>query len=143
MANYKDAFLFVAIMVSLSSVFFLVVGIFGFNVFNLAFWGGMLLLWWGTYTYLRTGKAFSFWGSFLLINLFWWPLLVQTSRRIWFVIENGGMERADGLGSPLAFLIGLIGEQIFFLPLSVAMIAGALAIRESRKVFRPPAESAG
>ena len=141
MANYKDAFLFVAVMVSLPSVLFLVVGIFGLNVFNLTFWGGMLLLWWGTYIYLRAGKAFSFWGSFLLINLFWWPLLVHTGRRIWFMIENGGIERADGHGSPLAFLIGLVGEQIFFLPLSVAMIAGALAIAPFRRALGLPAEN--
>ena len=91
----------------------------------------------------QTGRAFSFWGSFLLINLFWWPLLARTIMRIGFVIEFSGMERADGYGSPLAFLMRLVGEQIFFVPLSVAMIAGALAIRESRKALRPPAESGG
>ncbi len=79
----------------------------------------------------------------MLVNLFWWPLLAQTIMRIGFVIENGGMERADGFGSPLTFLLGLVGEQIFFVPLSVAMIAGAPAIRESRKALPPPAESGG
>ena len=34
----------------------------------------------------------------------------QIIRRIIFVVQNGGMERADGYGSPLAFLLGLFFE---------------------------------
>ncbi len=142
MAVYKKAFLFVSIIVSLPSMFFLAVGVPMLDIPKMAFGGGILLLWWGTYAYLRTGKALSFWGSFLLINLFWWPLLLQTGRRVWFVIENGGMERDDGAGSPLAFLVGIVGEQIFFLPLCAAMIAGTLAIRGVGRALRSPAQNA-
>lgn len=38
--------------------------------------------------------------------------LFQSIRRIGFVIREGGMERADGYGSPLAFLIGVVGEGL-------------------------------
>jgi hypothetical protein len=100
----------------------------------------MLLLWWCIYIYLRKYKVFSFWGSFILINLFWWPLLAQTIRRTLFVMENGGMERADGQGSPVAFLLGVVGEQIFFIPLSIALTAGVFAIKGKHKTPRPSGE---
>jgi hypothetical protein len=44
------------------------------------------------------------------------------------------MERADGFGSPLAFLIGLVGEQLFFLPLCFSILFGVLAIRGFKNV---------
>ncbi len=34
--------------------------------------------------------------------------------RFSFIVENGGMEGPDGVGSPLAFLIGFAFEQLFF-----------------------------
>ena len=141
MDRYKIAFLFVSIMASVPSTFLFWVGIKNLSLSHLFFWGGMLLLWWCTYIYLRMDKKFSFWWSFLLINLFWWPLLAQTIRRILFVIENGGMDRADGYGSPMAFLLGLVGEQFFFIPLSIAMTAGIFAIWGSTKTLPPNAES--
>lgn len=30
--------------------------------------------------------------------------------RVWFIIENGGMDRKDGFGSPVAFMIGWVFE---------------------------------
>ena len=65
---------------------------------------------------------------------------MQTARRIIFVIVNQGMDRADGGGSPLAFLLGLIGEQAFFLPLTFAMIFGvpiAIAFAKSGRTATP------
>jgi hypothetical protein len=59
------------------------------------------------------GKAFLLQGSFLLVNLFWWALLVQTGKQLWVVIMDGGMERAFGLGPPVAVLIDLAGSQFF------------------------------
>ena len=38
--------------------------------------------------------------------------IFQTIRRIGFVLREGGMERADGYGSPLAFLLGVVGEGL-------------------------------
>jgi len=104
------------------------------SMIHLGFWGGMLAIWWGAYFYLRKGSKRAFWISFSLINLFWWPLLWQTGQRVVFIIENGGMERADGYGSPLAFLIGLVGEQLFFLPLCFSMFFGAMAIKSFNRV---------
>jgi hypothetical protein len=130
---YKNAFSFVAVMVSLPSLFLLVVGITNLSWIHIFFWGGMLLLWWGAHFYLRNRMRFAFSGTFVLVNVFWWPLFAMTILRINFVIENGGMERADGYGSPLAFLIGLIGEQIFFIPLSTALAAGIIVIYRSRR----------
>lgn len=40
--------------------------------------------------------------------------LFQSIRRIEFVLREGGMERADGYGSPLAFLIGVVAEGLIF-----------------------------
>lgn len=52
-----------------------------------------------------------------------------TVRRIIFVIENQGMERADGLGTPAYFLIGLIFEQCFlFVPMSILLVLGVATV---------------
>ena len=40
----------------------------------------------------------------------------HTVGRVIFVFNNRGFERADGQGSPLAFLIGFAMEQLVFLP---------------------------
>lgn len=58
-------------------------------------------------------------GAFLLLGI---GLFVA---RIWFTIENGGMEAPDGYGSPMAFMIGLCFEQSLFtiLPLAVFRLA--------------------
>ena len=48
--------------------------------------------------------------------------LVQSFARIVFVIREGGMERADGYGSPLAFLIGVVSEW-FLLGLPAILLA--------------------
>jgi hypothetical protein len=43
------------------------------------------------------------------------------------------MERADGFGSPLAFLFGLIFEQRFlFVPMSILLGLGIAVIRSKR-----------
>lgn len=128
-------------MASLPSAFLLTVGIITLQFFQIIFWAGMLLLWWATYIYLRKNRPFAFWGSFLLVNLFWWPLLFQTIIRISFVMKNNGMDRVDGYGSPAAFLLGLTGEQMFFIPLSVALGTGIFAIWQSLKTRRTDAQS--
>lgn len=141
MNKYRKSLFITALIVSVPSLFLFGVGVMKLSFTHLAFWGGMLLLWWGTYFYLRQGTKLAFWLSFSLVNLFWWPLLWRSVSRILFVLENGGMERADGYGSPLAFLIGLVGEQLFFLPLCFSIILGALAIRGFNKSMQPTAEA--
>jgi hypothetical protein len=139
MSHYRKTFLITAIIISLPSLFLFSVGVVNMSLAHLSFWGGMLALWWGMFFYLRKESKRAFWLSFGLINLFWWPLLWQTIQRIVFIIENGGMERADGYGSPLAFLIGVIGEQMFFLPLCFAMLFGVKVIKNFNKSIPPTA----
>ena len=46
-------------------------------------------------------------------------LLVELGRRVVFIIQNGGMDRADGYGSPMAFLLGVFFELAIFIPTCV------------------------
>jgi len=47
-------------------------------------------------------------------SVFWIFYGIRLSHRVIFIIQEGGMERRDGYGSPMAFLLGMISE-IFFL----------------------------
>lgn len=132
MHKYQKSFFITALIISFPSLFLFGVGVMQLSFTHLFFWGAMLIVWWGVYFYLRQATKLAFWLSFGLVNLFWWPLLWRTVSRIDFVLENGGMDRADGYGSPLAFLIGLVGEQLFFLPLCFSMLFGFLAIKSYR-----------
>ena len=89
---------------------------------------GVFALWILFYKYLKNQKPYAFIVSFSFISLLWTPLLYRTYERVVFIIENGGFERADGYGSPLAFLIGIVFEQIFFIPLSILFISGLVTI---------------
>jgi hypothetical protein len=57
----------------------------------------------------------------LWVLLLWIPMCFQVVRRLvyWITI---GMEPTDGMGSPLAFLIGFVFESIIFLPLSLMLL---------------------
>jgi hypothetical protein len=131
MDRYKRAFLVAVTLISLPCIFLIVVGLVNLSAAHILIWGGMLCLWWGTYWRLRKEKSYSFGISFVLVNLFWWPLFLRTAQRAMFVVENGGMERTDGYGSPVAFLIGLAGEQMFFVPLSIVFVLGVLVLTRS------------
>ena len=48
--------------------------------------------------------------------VFWVAYGILLSRRVIFMIQEGGMERRDGYGSPMAFLLGMMAE-IFILAL--------------------------
>ncbi len=133
MKSYRIAFLISVILISLPSAFLVVVGVVNLSVSQILLWGGMLFLWWFAHWNLRRGAKMSFGITFILVNLFWWPLLAKTVQRVLFVLENGGMERADGYGSPLAFLIELVGEQTFFLPLTATLFFGCMVLMRSNK----------
>ena len=92
-----------------------------------------LLIWVLGYNYLKSQKNYAFLVSFFMVNLFWLPLLYRTYERVVFINENGGFERADGYGSPLAFLIGMTFEQIFFIPLTLLFISGVVVILSKGK----------
>ncbi|WP_028877009.1 hypothetical protein [Teredinibacter turnerae] len=52
------------------------------------------------------------------------PLVYRLFQRAIFVFENGGMERADGYGSPLAFIIGLSFELALLILLLFLFLVG-------------------
>jgi hypothetical protein len=132
MNKYRKSIFVTAWLISIPSLPFLISGIMSLSLTRVGLWGGILVLWWGSYLYLRNEGKHAFWLSFTLVNLLWWPLLWRTISRILFVMENGGMERADGYGSPMAFLIGLIVEQWFFMPLTFVFLFGIFTIRGLR-----------
>ena len=117
MRKFRNSLLVTAIIISMPSMFLLYIGATRINIFNMMFGAGVLILWWCAYFNIRKESKWSFGLSFGLVNLFWWPLLWQTTRRILFIFENGGLDSSDGYGSPLAFLVGMLGEQLLFLPL--------------------------
>ena len=124
MKIYVTSFKVAGAIISLPCGFLLAVNLNNLNALGVVLFGGLLSLFWGLYWLLRTGKRFAFAVSFSFVAILWFPLLYQTIKRINFVLENGGMERADGQESPLAFLLGLAIEQFFFIPLSALVVVG-------------------
>lgn len=59
--------------------------------------------------------------------------IFQTIRRIGFVLREGGMERADGYGSPLAFLLGVVGEGLILGLPAILLIVIAVLHRNPTK----------
>jgi hypothetical protein len=62
MNSYRIAFLVSVILISLPSVFLVVVGIVNFSASRIVFWGGMLILWWlriGIYIAALSGHSES------------------------------------------------------------------------------------
>ncbi|WNZ25370.1 hypothetical protein HJG54_22630 [Leptolyngbya sp. NK1-12] len=129
--RYRTAFLLFAILVSVPAAFLFLVSISKLSIPHLLFWGAVLLVVWGSYLGIKQNKKITFWLSLLPTTALWLLLLARTVQRIQFVVANGGMERADGYGSPLAFLVGLIGEQLFFLPSSLVVVIGWLIVYQS------------
>ena len=124
MKKYKFSVLLLSIVVSFPSIFLISIGFYNEKVTTFLFGSFILLLSWGIYFILKKDKKYSFEISFLFITIFWWLLLIQEIKRILFIIENEGMELKNGQGSPLAFLLGMIGELIFFIPLTIAIVVG-------------------
>lgn len=137
MKSYVASFKVAAAIVSLPCSFLLAVNLNNFNTLGVIVFAGLLSLFWGLYWLLRTGKRFAFAVSYSFAAVLWLPLLYQTIKRINFVLENGGMERADGQGSPLAFLLGLATEQFFFIPLSAVVLVGLMQWLRPNKSLEP------
>ena len=133
MHKFQNSILIKTIVISMPSVFLLYIGATRTNIFHMMLGGGMLSLWWCAYFNISKESRWSFWLSFGLVNLFWWPLLWQTTRRILFIFENGGLDSSDGYGSPLVFLVGMTGEQLLFLLLCFSMLFGTMVIKRFNK----------
>jgi len=94
---------------------------------------GAFIVWFALYNYLKKQKSYAFLLSFSIVSLFWFPLLYRTYERIVFINVNDGFERADGYGSPLAFLMGFTFELMFFIPLSILFLFGLYVIFKGEK----------
>ena len=82
---------------------------------------------------LRQNWRGAFAISWGMAALAWFPLLLQTGRRVVFMVRHRGMDCASCDGSPMAFLMGMVVEQWFFLPLSAILICGARRMWVLRK----------
>ena len=100
--------------------------------------GAYALAWWIAGGYLRRSRSPKLAVPLVLIALPWLAALAQTMRRITFVAREGGMEGADGAGSPMAFVLGMVFEQgLVLIPLTV--IAFRLWRANQRRSARPAA----
>lgn len=72
---------------------------------------GVVFVWW--YAFYRVEKG-SITLSIVLTGLACCLILLQLDDRRRFVIRNGGWEGPGGVGSPMAFLIGLMFELFWF-----------------------------
>jgi hypothetical protein len=71
---------------------------------------------------LPRGSRWS-WSLSLLFNALLSALLtMQCTRRLWFILQHGGMDSADQPGSPMAFLIGWTLEIALLSPAVVFSI---------------------
>lgn len=133
---YKKLFFYMMIFFFLPQLFFLYIGFSSATLYHFLFIFVPLSLFLGTFIYLTYDKPFSFWLSFILVNLLWWPLFFKLALRAVFVIMHLGMDGADGMGSPLAFLIHLVYELVLFVPLSFIFITGSWLIFKNRSAVR-------
>jgi len=123
--SYLYSFGAFAVLTSLPAIFLFIVGIITFSITHLVFWGCVLAFIWLSFWAIKNNKPKSFFVTFSIVSAIWLLLLLRTIQRIQFVLVNGGMERADGAGSPLAFLIGVVYEQFFFIPACFVVFFGS------------------
>ena len=132
MDKYRKAFFASALVISLPSCLSLIT----FHLTGLPLLGAFIITWWGLYFYLRTASKTAFWFSFALVNLYWWPLLVQSVRRIIFVLKNGGLKEVYGHGSSLELWNHTVYEPIFLVLLTLTFICGTAVIKNIYKSRR-------
>jgi hypothetical protein len=92
--------------------------------------GAFAAAWWLVGILLVRGVRGALVPALALTALPWCLGLAQTAERVAFIIREGGMERADGYGSPMAFLIGWTLEvSLLLVPLTLIAVRLALALR--------------
>lgn len=133
MPIYRKIFKYVTYYISFFLLWFAASALIAENFLGFVIISGILILWILGYKYLKSQKPYTFLVSFLMVNIFWLPLLYRTYERVAFIDENGGFEKADGYGSPLAFLIGMVFEQMFFIPLTLIFILGVFVLLSENK----------
>lgn len=130
---YLISYIAFSAVIFIPSAFLIYVGIVTSSSQHLIFWGGLTLVNFCFLTGLIKRFRIAFWLTLTLSTLLWLMLAVRTGHRIKFIIKNDGMERADGYGSPMAFLIGIVEEQLFFMPLCFVVIIGWLSVASRGK----------
>jgi hypothetical protein len=116
------AFLFVTIVMTLSFLIPVIGSLLSFRLHGISIVGVMILTWWLAYYYLISGAKLAFWLSFVLLNLYWLPLLIQIIRKIHFIIEYGKTDNADG-----GFFLVYLG--VLFVSVTIGMMFACFAIR--------------
>ena len=126
--SYRYSYFAFTIMAALPALFLFGIGVYNYSFFYLTFWGSTLILLYISFLGIKSGNEKYFWPTFIIIGLIWFVLFLRTIERVLFVIENQGIDRIDGYGSPLAFMIGFVFEQIYFLPAFAVVIFGLKSI---------------
>ncbi|MFN2567135.1 MAG: hypothetical protein ABR499_19225 [Gemmatimonadaceae bacterium] len=97
--------------------------------------GAFVLAWWLVAILLIRGVLSAILPALALVAVPWSFGAAQTTRRVAFIIREGGMERADGYGSPALFLINWVMElSLLLAPLT--LIAVSLGRALWRGTFR-------
>jgi len=131
--HYRYSYFAFTLIATLPVLFLFGVGVYNASFPHLALWASVLLLLYISFRGIKSGNKKYFWPTFLVVGLLWFVLFLRTIQRVLFVIEHQGFERADGYGSPLAFIIGFVLEQFFFLPAFVVVIFGFKTIFQLRQ----------
>jgi hypothetical protein len=103
---------------------------------GIVLFAGLLGRLWHLYWALRKEKGHAFLASSVVIILFWVPLLFLTVGRMAFVARNDSLEGPGGRVSPLAFLLGLFIEKLFF-SLSMAPTSAIVGLVRRELPFLP------
>lgn len=128
MKTHLRAVAVASVLVSVPCCFFIAVNLYNGRVGGVLLFSALLGLVWGMRAFLRSGWRYALPASLAFVALLWVPLLIRSIGRVSFVLENRGMERADGYGSPLAFLMGVAIEQFFFIPPTIILVSGAITM---------------
>jgi hypothetical protein len=128
MDKYRKAFFVLASAASMLPGLSLIFSIVGLKLSGVGIVGSFPIAWWGLYFYLRTESKTAFWFSFVLVNLYWWPLLVRSVRRIIYGIKNDNINLIYGYGEPSTFLYHAVYETIFLILLAITFIFGVAVI---------------
>lgn len=121
---YVYTWTFASVLLSIPLGFMTLMGILSTNFYMLLFWGVPLVFLWVARLWLKKRRVAAYLLTLLPVTVLWTLLLLQTLRRVAFIVKNGGMDSYDEPGSPMAFLIGMVAEQSVFLPLSLVIVVG-------------------
>lgn len=141
MSFFRKLFFTITIILSIPSILFLLPGIFHIQVYRVVFWVIVLSILWSGYFFAMSNFKYSLQLSILAVLLLLAPLSHRFISRFIFMAENHGMEGPNGLGSPMAFLIGFVTESFFFLPLMFLFITGLIVLFRSKALPNKPKQS--